>query len=504
MCLHHPVIANLSQYNWDGDRIIFDSIVPSSRSPIGRTEGGEYDIDVREFLVSENNAVIKRTLQKDLPKFMRHIQAKPSQFLKRSKGAFDFRANIIAAFVSENIRYESKDGRDPWQFPDETLFLKSGDCEDIAFLLASLLLASGISAYNVRVVLGRVRVHAAKKTDHDHMWVMYKSESGRWLLLEPLHLNAEQPEAHSQPLSDATPEADCTIEYIPQFMFNTDHLWLVGDGHVDADFKKIIKKEWHKLSPKFIGAVHQTIINSALTPNIAPQYVIDALNRHFSRILGISEVVDDIDNFVTHGYDPLDHFDNGYVDEGWQRVTQRLNTFKKNNGDLDSFAYAAHAIADFYAHTSYVHFAEIVHDKAALYDPGRPTMQVTPRYTKDSTFNLETGPFTLNKTVFNGNKLDAATTWQGKLISGRYAQKGDSKDWKEALTFMPRPLTKAQGFANRGALPHHNEMAVDSEKPDANHTLYTNPTDYQNQFRWRKAAAIAHIRAAFRGCWQKR
>jgi Transglutaminase-like superfamily len=511
MCLHHPVIANLSQWNWDGDRIVFDSIVPSSRLPIGRKGGGQYDIDVREFLVTENNAIMKRTLNEDLVVFMKKKTIDPEKFTLRSHGAFDFRAHIIAAFVSEAIHYKSKKGRDPWQFPDETLYLKCGDCEDIAFLLGSLLLASGISPYNVRVVLGKVHAKEGKKrTTFDHMWVMYKSESGTWLLLEPLHLNSEIPVTESKLVAQdiVVKNSQRKLEYSPRFMFNADHLWIVGDEEGEASFNGMVTRGWRKLNPKFVGEVHQTILNQALQ-DIAPKYVLDALNRHFSRILW-SPVIDDADNFVTHGYDPRDHFDNGFIAEGWGRVNQRLASFKNNNDDLDNFAYAAHGIADFYSHTSYMHFAKIENGKARLYDPNTIDLFAeNPSYQAGSSFDLVKGAFSMNKKVFNGTGNDAASYWNGKLISGRYAQTGDSQTKLEALTFIPRHLIDGN-FKYRGGLPHHNEIAVDDSMFEKGHKLYRNidppplkdRTAFINQFNWRKEAAVAHIRQVFQGNWK--
>jgi transglutaminase-like putative cysteine protease len=57
---------------------------------------------------------------------------------------------------ARSIRYTRTTSRDydTWLFPDETLALKRGDCEDISFLIASLLIASGISPYTVRVAIG--------------------------------------------------------------------------------------------------------------------------------------------------------------------------------------------------------------------------------------------------------------------------------------------------------------------------------------------------------------
>lgn len=512
MCLHHPVIANLSQWNWDGDRIIFDSIVPSSRLPIGRKGGGQYDIDVREFLVTENNAIMKRTLKEDLVDFMKKRAVNPDRFSQRTKGAFDFRAHIIAAFVSEAIHYKAKKGRDPWQFPDETLFLKSGDCEDIAFLLGSLLLAAGISPYNVRVVLGKVHAKEGKKrSTFDHMWVMYKSESGRWLLLEPLHLNSETPASEHKPkIQEITDiNAQRRLEYVPRFMFNADHLWIVGDNDGEASFNDMVTRAWRKLNPKFVGEVHQTILNQALH-DVAPKYVLDALNRHFSRILWLSPVVDDVDNFLTHGYDPRDHFDNGFIAEAWERVNERLAGFKDNNDDLDNFAYAAHGIADFYSHTSYMHFAKIENGKAKLYDPKpKDIFAEIPTYQAGSNFDLVKGPFSINKKVFKGTGNDAAGFWNGKIISGRYAQTGDSQSSLEAFTFIPKRLIDGN-FKYRGGLPHHNEIAVDDSVFEKGHKLYRNivpppagdRTAFINQFNWRKQAAVAHIRQVFQEAWK--
>jgi hypothetical protein len=518
MCLHQPVIANLSQWDWDGDRIIHDSIVPSSRLPIGRKGGGQYDIDVREFLITENNAIMKRTLRENLPCFLKEINESQAKFTERGKGAFDFRAHIIAAYITEKIRYVAKKGRDPWQFPDETLFLGSGDCEDIAFLLASLLLASGVSPYNVRVVLGKVRTRTGtKRQTYDHMWVMYKSESGTWLLLEPLHLNIIHPpisQEAGQPSASTikTKNRKLQLEYIPHFMFNSDHLWIIGADVEESDFRKTVSRAWRKLNPKFVGEVHQTIINQALQ-DIAPKYVLDALNRHFSRILGLSPVIDDIDNFLTHGYDSRDHFDNGFIAESWQRVIERLAKFQENNNDLDSFAYAAHGIADFYAHSSYLHFAKITNGTAHPYDPDNPNdpklFENLPSYNAGSGFDLETGAFSINQHVFSGTKKQAAAFWKDRIISGRYAQKGDSKSTLERLTFIPKPLLGAD-FTYRGGLPHHNEIAVDDTMFETGHKLYKNknvadPSDrlaFSNQFNWRKDTAIKHIRQVFKANWK--
>lgn len=519
MCLFHPNLTHIHRWNWDGDHIVFESIVPSSRRPIGQTRGKGYDIDVREFLVSENNAVTKRVLSRDLPAHFQHGDQQGvdlSALTRRQMGDFDMRAHLVASYVSATIQYKTTDGRDPWQFPDETLSLKKGDCEDIAFLLASLLLASGISGYNVRVALGKVisqDVHGSKQR-FDHMWVMYKCEAGHWLVLEPLRLDSHRPQAPvptkgKRPglaLSPRPPQ----VEYRPYYLFNQDHLWLVK-GHEDCpSFQEVIRRKWTRLHPTFAGQVHRTILHDALE-GVAPQFVRDALDRHFSRIAGISPVIDDIDNFLTHGYDSRDHFDNGLIPEGWQRVHDRLNGFSTNNSNLDLFAYAAHGIADFYAHSSYLHFAKLINGAAQPYDESQPGagLIAPPTYAAGSSFDLATGPFSINNRVFAGSKADAAQIWNGKLISGRYAQAADSHSVLETLTFIPKDIRKAPGFAQRGGLPHHNEIAVDEASFDNAHLLYKDlpgaapgdRTSYQNQFAWRRNTAVLHIRQAFQQHW---
>jgi hypothetical protein len=505
MCLTHPVAQGLNRWNWDGDEILFDAVVPASRRPIGRNHGPAYDIDVREFLVSENNAVVRRELGEKLPTFLLEQGADPETFRVRKAYVFDQRAHLLAAYVASIVKYRTDKDGNVWQFPEETLALRSGDCEDIAFLLASLLLAAGISGYNVRVALGRLhmRDRRGQRQTFDHAWVMYKCEAGHWLLLEPLQLDQARPRAGSARQVQ-------TAYYEPYFLFNREHLWAVRGQGDRISFKTDLHRAWKRWKPSFAGEVHRSILNEALTG--APQAVLDALNRHFTRIVGIGPMVDDIDNFVTHGYDSRDHFDNGFISESWQLVGQRLADFKRERTDFDKFAYAAHGIADFYAHSSYLHFARLSGGCAQPFDPAQPLagMPELPDYGPTTSFDLTGGRFSLNANVYRGQPAQRAAAWAGQLISGRYAQKGDSHSAIEALTFIPKSLQARPGFAARGGLPHHNEIAVDQATADPAHVLYRpGPATgraqdrlvYANQFQWRRATAVAHIRQAFEQNW---
>jgi predicted transglutaminase-like cysteine proteinase len=89
--------------------------------------------------------------------------------------------NTIYSWVGENIVYEFDSDvygtEDYWQFPYETLNLKTGDCEDQAFLLASLIRAAGVEAEDIFVALGTIN-------NQGHAWVIIRTQIG-WRVLEP-------------------------------------------------------------------------------------------------------------------------------------------------------------------------------------------------------------------------------------------------------------------------------------------------------------------------------
>lgn len=498
MCLSFSKVYQTSSWNWDGERIIHDSIVPSSRPPVAHRKGN-YDIDVREFLVSERNVVMRRTLETDIKKFISELKLPNASwdfFRSRDPGSFDFRANIISEFVSSAIKYLPTNGLDPWQFPEETLSLKSGDCEDRALLIASLLLASGISSFNVRVVLGKFRAWInGERQDFDHVWVMYKNEAGQWQLIEPAHTKQIDKKIE---IKNGMPER---AEYVPFYLFNDVHLWQAQHPSAYKD-PQDLKRDWSSLRPEFAGWVHKSILNEALTPDICPSWVLNALNRHFTSVLWQNKLtIDDPD--LPGSYDPRDHFDNGYINESWQIVQGRLQQFGQENlKNLDAFHLAAHAIADFYAHSSYGHFGTVNNGILELFDPNSPDSNLPqkPDYSSGTSFDFKN--FSRNININTGTADDAVQHWQGKIISGRYAQKGDSRDVVERITFIPPDLLKDTDFQSRGLLPHHNEIAVDEETPKKEHILYSDDKMYTKQYQLRYDAAVRHIREAFKKQWK--
>lgn len=492
MCLGVSFVRNVPSWNWDGDHIVHECIVPSSRSVVGYSRGHTYDIDVREFLVTSRNEVISRTINKDIKALAKKHRGGWDFFQSRNRNSFDFRAAIITEFASTEIAYADGRAADPWQFPDETLEVREGDCEDRALLIASLLLASGISSYNVRVALGKMRLRKTngRFADRDHVWVMYKNEAGRWRVLEPL-LSKRRRAPHRQDNDRFTPSA---AEYIPYFLFNDSHLWQVYHAdNAEPIYQLPLKRNWSELHPSFAGIVHKNIMSEALNIPECPQHIRDQLLSYFSfGYFGIP-VVDNYDRDFSD-YDPADHFDNGQIQAGWNKVDQRLGTFGKDTANLKAFGAAAHGIADFYAHTSFLHFAR----SPVIYDPlaenyGLPTR---PTYGNDSTFKLTLPDFSMNTRLWKGTKEEGAKAWDGEIISGRYAQARDSQSFLESIN------RTATGLASRcGALPHHAEMAVDGGD-DKQNVLY-NVDQYEQQLRWRRESAVRHIRQAFRQSYHK-
>jgi hypothetical protein len=485
MCLSSSNVKLGALWNWDGDLIVHNTIIPASRRIPGTKK--RYEIDIREYLASEDNAVTKRALGDIASAF---CDADRAFFFSHKDGSFDFRMRKVTEYLSERVQYKRGSRTfDSWLFPEETLAMGGGDCEDRAFLLASLLLASGISGYVVRVALGKLYNQNTKQS-RDHVWVMYKTESGLWMLIEPL-LHTRRARKQEEALSErrAEPVTD-TYEYVPYFVFNDTHLWSIRNNTVETSFLDYLKSRqfWEEFNPEFAASVHDHIFDAALSDKLS---YVDRLY-----LKGVSVAMD----VNTTTYDPRDHFDNGYIAQSWQQMNQNL--MKKT---LDGLARACHTVGDFYAHSSYAHFArrdgkgDIVLFDGVMTDD---RFVRTPDY-GSSEFDLhDTGCFSTNSSLCTMTKDAAIQYWNSqKLLSGRYAQPGDPSQgiFERLITSIPYQLRHQPDFMQRTCLPHHNEIAVDSDLdsngdvPDG-HRLYPDPGVYSAQFTLRMNAAVNHIR----------
>lgn len=489
MCLSASNVKAGAQWNWEGDTIIHDPIIEVWRTVPGTEK--KYDIDIREFISGKDNAVLRKVIGK----IAEGLSGKDRDlFRSRKTQSFDLRLRAITSYISEHITYEAGGARarsfDYWMFPEETLAKGSGDCEDRAFLLASLLLASGISSYSVRVALGKI-YNQKTKTGYDHVWVMYKNESGIWMLIEPLLYTALAKEQTTRLAIKKAAVPEETVEYIPYYVFNDTHLWKLKNNTVKETFETYVRSRefWQTFNPEFAAGVHNHIFDEALA---------ELSSADLLYVKAISLAMD-VNPAI---YDPRDHFDNGYIEEGWKLVQDRLA-----EGTLSGLARAAHAAADFYAHSSYGFFAKRVNGNLLPYDPNNPNAKfdTPPDYTQGG-FDLSRFSVNENKCLDSASRGKAATYWTDKkILSGRFGQPGDQAQGflEKVFISIPYAFRSAPDFALRTCLPHHNEIAVDDEKKPDYHKLYSEQTRFAEAFRLRRATAITHIKSLYQG-WARR
>lgn len=203
-------------YNWDGDLILQDTKMEDKRFVI-RHEDRAVSADVREWMSFEDNIIMKDII--------RDLQKKAKLPTGKDPGDFDRRARAIWAFVATSVTYEYDDAEgkaDFWMFPPEVHTLAKGDCEDTSFLLASLLIACGVSPFCVRVALGEVFDEKGASLG-GHCWPVYKNESGRWCILESTldQVPSRLPEA------DPLTRPGQAFQYVPYYCFNNHHLWAI-------------------------------------------------------------------------------------------------------------------------------------------------------------------------------------------------------------------------------------------------------------------------------------
>lgn len=214
-------------YNWSGDTILRDTIMWDKRAVLGNTNV-YIPTDIRQWLNSTSSEVIIRALQE-----LKLPQA-------REAGTFDLRAWTIWDYVARSVKYVTDKQfcglEDFWLYPEETLMLHKGDCEDSSFLLATLLLASGISEHCLRVVLGKV---SSPDGAYGHAWVVYQNEAGAWCLLES---TLDTVPAQLAPADPFTQPGNSYL-YQPQFCLNAAHLWSMTPVKAQiADYLKLRNK----------------------------------------------------------------------------------------------------------------------------------------------------------------------------------------------------------------------------------------------------------------------
>jgi hypothetical protein len=466
MCLQHSAVRPYQKWNWAGNEIVQNTALKLNRIVLRKgTRISKYEIDIREFISIENNAVIGKLLKSLVHKLPPDEQAR---FVNTDFGNRDFRVRCCQEYLKHFTYSRARGSYDTWQYPEETIVLKSGDCEDFAFLLAAMIEGCGISPYCLRVALGTVTDYTSRKpSSWDHAWVAYQNEYGAWQIIEPVQYVKHDKTGAARAASSARQLQD--VEYVPHYVFNRSHLWRVrsNDPVIRKDFQTYVAERdyFRKFHPSFAAAVHNDIFDQALGN-------LSWFTRQ--RIKAVSLYVD----VNTATYDPRDHFDFAYIDQSWALVQKRLSS-----GTLTDFALATHGIADFYAHTLYGYFMlDPVTGTLPVYDPAHPTPDASKLVYDFSGL----GP--LPGCTSDVNTAAQYWTAQKQIISGQ---------WYRWYASIPNSLQKSADFPMRRCLPDHDALAVDSPTHATSHKLFKTKDEFQTQFAARRAVAIAHIKAAY-------
>lgn len=130
----------------------------------------------------------------------------------------------IQKWIFNNIKYIGDDLSqgvvEYWQFPFETIKLRTGDCEDGALLIAALAVNMGIPAFRLRVVAGFVQP-APTAPQGGHGYVAYLRESdNQWVAIDWCYSQ----DSHL-PVSSKLILKNNTIYKNIWFTFNNEYSW---------------------------------------------------------------------------------------------------------------------------------------------------------------------------------------------------------------------------------------------------------------------------------------
>lgn len=223
-------------YHWEGKRRLADPLVTKKRRLPDRTDvAAQLALDIRCWLAPTDDAVMRGALAGPVLRHLARRLPEPTAW-----DHDDLRAKLVWDFVVERVvTIHDHHDHDYWQFPEETLHLRSGDCEDKSFLAASLLGAAGILPERIRVVMGAV-VKSRQKNPRriiGHAWPIYRDSSGRWCALEPNLNHLPVADANGR-LVVPTRAADLRrVEFLPM-----DDC--AADGR-DSQYVPLICLNWH-------------------------------------------------------------------------------------------------------------------------------------------------------------------------------------------------------------------------------------------------------------------
>lgn len=159
-------------------------------------------IDVRCLISADDNV-------------LKHVSSK-------FKGTYDAIAWQVQKWAVRHLTYISDKksaGLDEyWQYPYETEATRTGDCEDGAILIASLMLNAGVPAWRVRCTAGLVKSGKGAATG-GHAYVTYCRETdNNWVVLDWCYLEDSRRPVAKKPIFK-------TLKNYKDIWFSFNHLY---------------------------------------------------------------------------------------------------------------------------------------------------------------------------------------------------------------------------------------------------------------------------------------
>lgn len=152
--------------------------------------------------------------------------------------SFDDTALACQRFVCSILKYvgdqKSSNIDECWQYPNESVVTKTGDCEDGSLLMGSLMINCGIPSWRVRVTAGMVQESPTAQSG-GHAYVTYCRESdNNWVICDWCYFQDSNVTIRNKPLAKSVK----TYKDI-WFSFNNDYSW----SHKSYDIIEHIKEE---------------------------------------------------------------------------------------------------------------------------------------------------------------------------------------------------------------------------------------------------------------------